>query len=555
LALRPSLTLSLGSFIGETLRLRFRLLLSRTVGGGAAGAGRRPQVKSRHLVTATLTLLAGGVSLSAQTETAAKLGWKNVSAEGWQADLRQLAENAPRLHRNLFHTMTQTEFQAEVARLQAAIPALPPDERLVSFIRLGALIQDGHSGFDIYNLQLPRAPIRFVEFEDGVYVTAVEGAHAEIAGSQLVRVGGTDCKTAMEKVRKLVSHDPDNTGRAWSWAAEFYLNAPILLHGLGLSDSDQQASYTVDKNGVITTVTLRTSVQPAPFSTRDYILRPIPANWATMAEQLSQALESKQVERVVIDVRQNGGGDNSLLRPVLLALFRAKTNHRGGVWVLISKRTFSACQNFVNRLENYADVIFVGEPTAENVNFYSDVQSLDLQNTGLDIGFSVLWWQDKDPRDLRTATFPEIAVTPSFEEMVSGRDAALQIALTEPAPPTLSEVVRAAALEGSQDLRSAYENYMRDPRHRYLKDDEIQLNRTGYELLGRKRTKSAVAVFRLNAEMHPQSSNVFDSLGEGLEAAGDLHDAMAAYAKALEIDPTNDHAGFALSQLKAKTKQ
>ena len=547
-------------------------------------------------------IVGSGAWLSAQTETAATFRWKNVSAEGWQADLRQLAENAPRLHRNLFHTMTQTEFQAEVARLQAAIPALLPDERLVSFIRLGALIQDGHSGFDIYNLQLPRAPIRFAEFEDGIYVIAVEGAHAEIVGSKLIGVGGTDCKTAMEKVRQLVSHDPDNIGRAWSWAAEFYLNAPVLLHGLGLSDSDEQASYTVDKNGVITTVTLPASVQPSPFSTHDYIVRPIPANWVTIqrsrakttladrnpdryywlqtiperhavyfdfrgvandpqiplskfAKQLSQALESRQVERVVIDVRQNGGGDNSLLRPVLLALFRAKTNHRGGIWVLTGKRTFSACQNFVDRLENYADVIFVGEPTAENVNFYSDVQSLDLQNTGLDIGFSALWWQDKDPRDPRTATFPEIAVTPSFVEMVSGRDAALQTALTEPAPRTLGEVVRTAALEGPQALRSAYENYMHDPRHRYVKDDEIQLNRTGYELLGRKRTKPAVAVFRLNAEMHSHSSNVFDSLGEGLEADGDLPDAMAAYAKALEIDPTNDHAGFALSQLKAKIKQ
>ena len=546
-----------------------------------------------------LMIVAGGVSLSAQTEMAAKVGWKNVPAEGWQADLHQLAENAPLLHRNLFHTTKQEEFDAAVARLNEAIPGMSADERLVAFMRLGALIQDGHSGFDIYNLQLPRAPVRFMEFEDGVYVTAVEGAHADIVGSKLVRVGSTDWKTAMEKVRQLVSHDPDNTGRAWSWGAEFYLNAPILLHGLGLSNSDQQASYTVEKNGVSATITLPDSVQPAPFSTRDSILRPIPPNWVTIwpsgtkarladrnpdryywlqviperravyfdfravandpqislaefAKQLSQALESKQVERVVIDVRQNAGGDNTLLRPLLLVLFRARINHRGGVWVLISNRTFSACQNFVNRLENYADVIFVGQPTAENVNFYADAQRLRLQNTHLDIGFSALWWEDKDPRDLRTATLPEIAVTPSFEEMVSGRDGALQIALTEPAPPTLSEVVRAAVLEGPQSLRSAYENYMHDARHRYVKSDEIQLNRTGYELLGQKRTQSAVAVFRLNAEMHPHSSNVFDSLGEGLEADGDLPGAIAAYTKALQIDPTNRHAAFALSQLKAK---
>ena len=44
------------------------------------------------------------------------------------------------------------------------------------------------------------------------------------------------------------------------------------------------------------------------------------------------------------------------------------------MFVIIGRRTFSACQNLVNELDNYTNAIFIGEPTAENINFYGDTR-------------------------------------------------------------------------------------------------------------------------------------------------------------------------------------
>ena len=71
---------------------------------------------------------------------------------------------------------------------------------------------------------------------------------------------------------------------------------------------------------------------------------------------------------VVIDLRHNSGGDNTTLRPLLIAIARSRLNHRGHLFVLIGPYTFSAAQSFTNRLENVIEAIFVGQPTGSNVN-------------------------------------------------------------------------------------------------------------------------------------------------------------------------------------------
>jgi predicted negative regulator of RcsB-dependent stress response len=64
---------------------------------------------------------------------------------------------------------------------------------------------------------------------------------------------------------------------------------------------------------------------------------------------------------------------------------------------------------------------------------------------------------------------------------------------------------------------------------------EVEMNQYGYALLGQKKLDEAIAIFRKNAEMHPESWNVHDSLGEALAAKGDKAAAAASYSKALSM--------------------
>jgi hypothetical protein len=49
----------------------------------------------------------------------------------------------------------------------------------------------------------------------------------------------------------------------------------------------------------------------------------------------------------------------------------------------------------------------------------------------------------------------------------------------------------------------------------------FNLNRLGYTFLNERKFNEAIEVFKLNTEFHPGDPNLFDSLSEGYELAGD----------------------------------
>lgn len=540
-------------------------------------------------------LMAASLALSAHADKASQ-PWADMTPDAWRTDLKYLADTAPQRHRDIYHALSQADFQAAVARLDADIPKLSTEQTVVRFIQLVAMIQDAHSGINPAELMLPSAPLRFMQFDDGVYVVAADKAHADMLGGRLVSVGSTGWQEALTQVGTLVSDDAGNEGQKYTYAAHDCLNVPYLLHGLGITDSSQKVSYTLEKGDKRKSYTLEASVPGKPFSGKDLVFESVPDGWVSaypggktlplaaqhpdqlywyqplpdagavyvsiramndwpgqtltdFAGGLGDYLRAHAIKRVVVDLRGNPGGNNSLANPLLVALLRSDADYRGGLWVLISHKTHSAAQNFVNRLETYTDVIFVGEPTGENPNMYGDPRRITLPKSGISVALSSLWWQDKDPRDHRPATAPEIAVPHTFADFAAGKDPALDIALTEPAPKTLADVIGEAAAGGKDAVSAAYKQFMADPRHFYMGNTEALLNNLGYGLLGSGMAMQAVAVFQVNAEAHPQSANVWDSLGEGMEAAGDKAGAAAAYKRSLELDPGNGHAAEALKRL------
>ena len=64
---------------------------------------------------------------------------------------------------------------------------------------------------------------------------------------------------------------------------------------------------------------------------------------------------------------------------------------------------------------------------------------------------------------------------------------------------------------------------------------EMTINILGYQLLSLKRVPEAVAAFERYAQLYPESANAYDSLGEGLEAAGKLEGAAQNFKKAIEL--------------------
>ena len=84
------------------------------------------------------------------------------------------------------------------------------------------------------------------------------------------------------------------------------------------------------------------------------------------------------------------------------------------------------------------------------------------------------------------------------------------------------------------------------------KISEGTINTTGYQLMGRKKIDDAILLFRKNVELHPESWNVYDSLGEAYMNHGDKDLAVKNYEKSVELNPKNENGVATLKKLAEK---
>ena len=81
---------------------------------------------------------------------------------------------------------------------------------------------------------------------------------------------------------------------------------------------------------------------------------------------------------------------------------------------------------------------------------------------------------------------------------------------------------------------------------------EVEVNAWGYTLMRAGDTKSSIAMLRLNTELHGDSWNAFDSLGEAYAQGSNNQMAVDCFRKSLALNPNNTNAVAWLKQLGAR---
>jgi len=516
-----------------------------------------------------------------------------LSADQWRQDLQVLDETIRTVHKFPFHTVSESDYSQMVKTLHDNIPTLSDQEIIVEMACIVAAVNDGHThlngwhrnaawGFHSY-------PIALYWFSDGLYVRQAHPDYAELVGAKVVRIGNHSAAEAQERIERVVAADNASGELA---GGPSYLISPEVMQVLGIVDAGDHTPYLLEKDGRSWKPEIKPLAGSWPGWTRGFIS----ANWvdakdtceapvplwrrhvdqtfwfeylpnekllyvqqnqvrdaqneslASFYARVWDTFEKNDVETLVLDVRLNGGGNNYLNKPALTLMVRADESAR--TFTIIGRETFSACQNLVNELSRWTNTVFVGEPTAERVNFYGDTRSTELPNSGLNVRASWLWWQNMDPRDTRDALYPDLAADLSFADYANNRDPAMSAIRSAKEIPTQDGIL-ALIEDGALEVAlSALREAIDDPvfRHRNL---EAEVNAIGYRLLGNGRTADALAVFRFNTEEFPDSWNVYDSLGEAYENSGDLDRAREMFQKSLSLNPSSPTGLAAIERLQA----
>jgi C-terminal processing protease CtpA/Prc len=133
---------------------------------------------------------------------------------------------------------------------------------------------------------------------------------------------------------------------------------------------------------------------------------------------------------VIIDLRLNGGGDNTTYGYLLATLRESRLNRKGKLFVLIGRATFSAAANFAADMDHYTKAIFVGEPTGGGVEIFGDTTPLLLPKSGIGAHIATRYWNfGKSTTDTRLAVNPDRKVNVTLADFRAGRDPVLAAAL------------------------------------------------------------------------------------------------------------------------------
>ncbi|MBI3407315.1 MAG: hypothetical protein HY040_03030 [Planctomycetes bacterium] len=383
--------------------------------------------------------------------------------EGWRFDLKLLDREIKRIHYDPFRKTKREQFDAFVKKLHDDIPKLTDNQIMVGFIKLAQMAGDGHTHVRPSGTR-KGLPIQMFQYEDGIFVVAAAPDHADLAGAKVLKVGEHSIEKALAALTPIISRDNDMGLKA---AGPAFLKSTMVLNGLGLIPDADKATFTVrDASGQERSVTLvETAEQPndkwisarkdnsaeLPLYLKNtkapYWFEYMPAEKLVyfqyngvrndpkeplnkFCDRLFKFIAENDVDKLVLDIRWNGGGNSFLNRPIIHGLIRCdKINQRGKLFVITGRFTFSAAQNCTTDIEAHTNALFVGEPTGASPSFIGESIRFDLPYSKMTGTISDLLWQRSWPMDYRTWIAPQLYAPPTFALLRANRDPAMEAIL------------------------------------------------------------------------------------------------------------------------------
>lgn len=376
---------------------------------------------------------------------------ESLTVNQWREDINYLARELVRCHPNLFFKIGEQDFKRAVADLDREAETLTWQEIYTRMTELVASIGDGHTAIAPVE-KLESYPVYPYWFKDGLYIIATDRVNVDLLNTRVIEVGGCTIDEVVGTLRPVISQD-----NYWGFLGAFpnYFTRPEIMSSLGLAKKNGELTLTLEKDGKI----FETTVTPLEYgidwiqkrADREYEASGNDNYWYEYFPQ-SQVLQfhydsaqrqegkpffffvcelfsfvrKNPVEKLVLDMRYNSGGNSLLLEPFMLrVMFDCRFNKKGKLFVVIGRETFSSAVLNAISMKKRTNAIFVGEPTGGSPRHYGAPKRFTLPNSQLPVSCSTIFW--KTSEDTSQAFMPDILCERTFQEYYWMIDPAMEL--------------------------------------------------------------------------------------------------------------------------------
>ena len=379
-----------------------------------------------------------------------------TTAAQWQADLQYLVATLESTHPNLYFHVDSLDFDVAIDALTQRIPQLSDDQITVAMMQLVAMVGDAHT--KLYSPNSTVLPIRFRWFSDGLFVNAAAPEYSQALGAKVIQIGSLPVDQAYAAIGTIVPHENDYWVRETS---ETYLSTPDFLTGLGIATGAGLVSYVLQD---MTGAQFEIQVSPSPADllwppdttngfvplwrlnfNLNYWFQYLPTTQTiyvaynrcaemadlSFADFVGQVFNFNQpVSHIIVDLRNNSGGDSRVFQPFLDAL-SANPSRRSQVVAIIGQATFSSGLMNAAALSYQFGIPLIGGPTGGSPNAYGQIVLFTLPNSGLAGSCSTKYFTCY-PGFAGNSLPPDVPVSYSSADYFARYDPYLAAALTQP---------------------------------------------------------------------------------------------------------------------------
>ena len=382
--------------------------------------------------------------------------------EGLRFDLEFLKSELFRRHYEPFRLHSKKEFDDAFDRLNRNLSQLNDDQVWVGMQRIMAMVGDAHTSlyYRVLHGESPdMLPIDMAYLDGHLVIQAAEPRYADLVGGDVLSIEGVAVSECYRRMTPYISKDnslwPDHIFRLLARNLRF-------LHGVGLARTNESVDFRIRlKSGEERIATLQPG-QKAPYEAwrtiEEVYMVPTPLYrqesktpyraqlideghtlylkynevtdvstnpWTSFLDGLFAEIESGPVENLIIDMRDNGGGQGELVSALTTHVIKSRVDRPGHLFVVTGRKSVSAALTSIGQLMQYTDAIMVGEPTGSSPNFIGEAVQLTLPYSGFEGSISDVFHQTSSALDHSPWYAPTIYAPPTIDALRTGTDPAL----------------------------------------------------------------------------------------------------------------------------------
>jgi hypothetical protein len=377
----------------------------------------------------------------------------------WTEDIDYFNTQFKSKQLNFSSLISEQAFNNEINSIKSSINSLQDYEIYLKLQQLLASLHVSH----ITLWPSPQKKLHFLpicpdKFSDGLYIVLADQDNISLLGKKIIKVGNYEISVVADSLKKIISCENEY------WANDQLPGVLTLVEALkyfGFTKDLSKVELEVEGAGKVELISV---VEPftdfasgyrsvlegkkVPLYLHNYsstywdvylkenetfyiaynkCANATDISFKDFTNSIKDSIESNKVSKVVLDLRNNSGGNSEVIRPLLTYLQNSSFNSEGKLFIVIGNHSFSsAVMDAIYFKQNTASIL-VGEPTGGKPNGYGEVQSFILPNSELNIQYTVKYFNQVagDPESL----FPDYNIELTSQDFINGRDPVLDFIL------------------------------------------------------------------------------------------------------------------------------